>query len=151
MNSTIIANEIQLLEKILFQHSDFISKKQLLTKFNNYLSSRDIKTVAMRTLDRRIKDMEATEYKFEKEFNGHERVFKLSYIPNKLILNQEEINTFPLILGAFESEENIPTVKKIKELLIEEFGITKQDLTDNKFFVKAEPEITNHNKIILYI
>lgn len=149
MSSTIIANEIQLLEKVLFQHNDFISKKQLLTKFNNYLSSRDLKTVAMRTLDRRIRDMEATEYEFEKKFNGHEREFKLSYIPNKLILSQEEINTFPLILGAFESEENIPTVKKIKELLIEEFGITKQDLTDNKFFVKAEPEITNHNKIIL--
>jgi hypothetical protein len=149
MNSTSNANDIQLLEKILFQHNDFISKKQLLTKFNNHLSSRDLKTVTMRTLDRRIKDMEATEYEFEKEFNGHERVFKLSYIPNKSILSQEEINTFPLVYGSFESEENMPTVKKIKELLLDEFGFSSQDLKDERYFVKAEPEITNHNKIIL--
>ena len=137
------------IEKILYHHNDYMLKSELLYKFNNYLESISFEKKSMKTLDRCLEEMKGEGYEFLLDLEGHKRLLKLIFTPNKLVLNQEEINAFPLIFGAMETEQNIPTIKKIKELILKEYGFKEKDLIDPKFFVKTEPEINNHNKIII--
>lgn len=124
-------------------------KSVLLDRFNNYLESEGYESKNARTLDRCIKKMKEDDYEFSLSLEGHERLIKLDFIPNKLLLSKEEINAFPLIFGNMQTEDNLPTIKKIKELVNKEYGFKEKDLLDLKFFVKTEPEINNHSKIIL--
>ena len=138
-----------LIEKIFNQNSDFLPKKELLNKFNYFLEEEGNKQLTMRSIRRVIDTMKIEGYEFLEESIGLERTIKLNFIPNRLILNKDELNAFPLIFGTMESEENLPTNKKIKELVKKEFGFQEKDLIDSKYFVKSEPEINNHSKIIL--
>lgn len=138
-----------LVEKILYIKNDFISNNELLAKFNSYLENEGFTEKSMKTLGRVINTMKDDGYEFLEELNGNEKIIKLDFVPNRLILSKDEINAFPLIFGTMESEENLPTNKKIKELIKKEFGFQEKDLIDSKYFVKSEPEINNHNKIIL--
>jgi len=138
-----------LIEKIFNQNSDFLPKKELLNKFNYFLEEEGNKQLTMRSIRRVIDTMKIEGYEFQEESIGQERTIKLNFIPNRLILNKDELNAFPLIFGTMESEENLPTNKKIKELVKKEFGFQEKDLIDSKYFVKSEPEINNHSKIIL--
>jgi hypothetical protein len=138
-----------LIEKIFNQNSDFLPKKELLNKFNYFLEEEGNKQLTMRSIRRVIDTMKIEGYEFLEESIGQEKTIKLNFIPNRLILNKDELNAFPLIFGTMESEENLPTNKKIKELVKKEFGFQEKDLIDSKYFVKSEPEINNHSKIIL--
>ncbi len=138
-----------IIEKIFNQYSDYVLKSKLLEKFNNYLLSEGFEKKSLKTLDRIIDTMIQEDYEFLFGFDGHERTLKLNFIPNKLILSKDEKNAFPLIFGNMQTEDDLPTIKKIKELVAQEYGFKEKDLLDSKFFVKTEPEINNHNKIIL--
>lgn len=138
-----------LIEKILSQKNDFMTKEELLNKFNFFLESQNLESKNIKTLERVLKQMKEEEYVFIEEFSGHERIIKLDIAPNRLILSQEDINAFPLIFGMMETEDNLPAIRKIKELVTKEFGFRETDLIDSKYFVKTEPEINNHSKIIL--
>lgn len=138
-----------IIEKVFRQHGDYILKSTLLEKFNNYLESEGFEKKSLKTLDRIIEKMIEEDYEFIFELDGHKRAIKLNFIPNKLILSKDEINAFPLIFGNMQTEADLPTIKKIKELVTKEYGFKEKDLIDSKYFVKTEPEINNHNKIIL--
>ena len=138
-----------IIEKIFNQYSDYVLKSKLLEKFNNYLLSEGFEKKSLKTLDRIIDTMIKEDYEFLFGFDGHERTLKLNFIPNKLILSKDEKNAFPLIFGNMQTEADLPTIKKIKELVAQEYGFKEKDLLDSKFFVKSEPEINSHSKILL--
>lgn len=138
-----------IIEKIFNSYNDFVLKSIVFEKFNNYLLSEGFEKKSLKTLDRIIDTMIKEDYEFLFGFDGHERTLKLNFIPNKLILSKDEKNAFPLIFGNMQTEADLPTIKKIKELVAQEYGFKEKDLLDSKFFVKTEPEINNHNKIIL--
>ena len=138
-----------IIEKIFNSYNDFVLKSIVFEKFNNYLLSEGFEKKSLKTLDRIIDTMIKEDYEFLFGFDGHERTLKLNFIPNKLILSKDEKNAFSLIFGNMQTEADLPTIKKIKELVAQEYGFKEKDLIDSKFFVKTEPEINNHNKIIL--
>jgi hypothetical protein len=138
-----------IIEKIFNPYNDFVLKSIVFEKFNNYLLSEGYEKKSLKTLDRIIETMIHEDYEFLFGFHGHERTLKLNFIPNKLILSKDEINAFPLIFGNMQTEADLPTIKKIKELVAQEYGFKEKDLIDSKYFVKTEPEINNHDKIIL--
>ena len=138
-----------IIEKIFNSYNDFVLKSIVFEKFNNYLLSEGFEKKSLKTLDRIIDTMIKEDYEFLFGFDGHERTLKLNFIPNKLILSKDEKNAFSLIFGNMQTEADLPTIKKIKELVAQEYGFKEKDLLDSKFFVKTEPEINNHNKIIL--
>jgi hypothetical protein len=138
-----------IIEKIFRQFDDFIMKSILLEKFNNYLENEGYERKSLKTLDRTIAKMIEEDYEFLFELEGHKRTIKLNFTPNKLVLDKNEINAFPLIFGNMQTEDDLPTIKKIKELVSNEYGFKEKDLIDSKYFVKTEPEIKNHDKIIL--
>lgn len=150
MKSTgVYQNYKLIIEKVFRQYGDYMLKSTLLEKFNNYLESEGFEKKSLKTLDRIIEKMIEEDYEFIFELDGHKRAIKLNFIPNKLILSKDEINAFPLIFGNMQTEADLPTIKKIKELVAQEYGFKEKDLIDSKYFVKTEPEINNHNKIIL--
>jgi maltodextrin utilization protein YvdJ len=61
------------------------------------------------------------DYEFLFGLEGHKRIIKLNFTPNKLLLNKNEMNAFPLIFGNMQTEDELPTVKKIKELVSHEY------------------------------
>jgi hypothetical protein len=113
------------------------------------LESEGFDKKSLKTFDRIIEAMIEEDYEILFGLDGHKRTLKLNFIPNKLLLNQDEINAFPLIFGNIQTEDVLPSIKKIKELVVQEYGFKEKDLIDSKYFVKTEPEINNHNKIIL--
>jgi hypothetical protein len=137
------------IEKIFNQYDDYILKSVLFEKFNNYLEAEGNKKKSLKTFDRTIKEMIEDDYEFLFSLDGHKRTLKLNLIPNKLILSKDEINAFPLIFGNMQTEDDLPTIKKLKDLVLKEYGFKENDLIDSKYFVKTEPEINNHSKIIL--
>lgn len=138
-----------IIEKIFNPYNDFVLKSVVFEKFNNFLFSEGFEKKSLKTLDRIIDTMIMEDYEFLFGFDGHERTLKLNFIPNKLILSKDEKNAFPLIFGNMQTEADLPTIKKIKELVAQEYGFKEKDLIDSKYFVKTEPEINNHDKIIL--
>jgi hypothetical protein len=138
-----------IIEKIFNSYNDFVLKSIIFEKFNNYLESEGFDKKSLKTFDRIIETMIEEDYEILEGFDGHKRTLKLNFIPNKLVLSQDEINAFPLIFGNMQTEDDLPTIKKIKELVEKEYGFKEKDLLDSKYFVKTEPEINNHNKIIL--
>jgi hypothetical protein len=124
-------------------------KSMLFEKFNNYLEAEGYDKKSLKTLDRIIEKMIEEDYEFLYGLDGHKRTIKLNFTPNKLILSKDELNAFPLIFGNMQTEDDLPTIKKIKDLVIKEYGFRKNDILDSKYFVKTEPEINNHSKIIL--
>lgn len=138
-----------IIEKIFNQYDDYVLKSFVLDKFNNHLESEGLEKKSLKTLDRIIETMIQEDYEFLFGLDGHQRTIKLNFVPNKLILSQDEINAFPLIFGNMQTEDDLPTIKKMKELVSKEYGFREKDLIDVKYFVKTEPEINNHHKIIL--
>lgn len=139
----------QIIEKIFSNNDAYISKSELLKEFNNNLESQGFDKKNIRTLDRYLKQMKYDDYEFSISLDGHNRLIRLNSNPNQLVLSQNEINAFPLIFGTMETADNLPTIKKIKELVIKEYGFREDELIDSKYFVKSEPEINNHSKILL--
>jgi hypothetical protein len=150
MNTTALYKNYKLIiEKIFSQFNDYMLKSMLFEKFNNYLEAEGYDKKSLKTLDRIIEKMIEEDYEFLFGLEGHKRIIKLNFTPNKLLLNKNEMNAFPLIFGNMQTEDELPTVKKIKELVSHEYGFKEKDLIDSKYFVKTEPEINNHGKIIL--
>ena len=130
-----------IIEKIFNQYSDYVLKSKLLEKFNNYLLSEGFEKKSLKTLDRIIDTMIKEDYEFLFGFDGHERTLKLNFIPNKLILSKDEKNAFPLIFGNMQTEADLPTIKKIKELVAQEYPVPIEFVgVKNRFGESGQPE-----------
>lgn len=149
MNSNgIYQKYIKIIEQILLNST--LTKEDLLNKFNSNLMNIGIAQKTSKTIERIISQMKIIDgYSFEIGYEGHQRTYRLISTPEKLVLTTEEINSFPLIFGLMQWENIIPPIKKIKELIKTEYGLSNFDVDTGKYFVKSEPEINNHDKILL--
>ena len=138
-----------LMEKILKSAPHGISMMDLENQFNKELIKLDLDKKGRKTVVRIINEMIKEGYAIHEVQRGREKCIELLEDPYNTALTQADVYTFPILFGSLESEQEMPAVKKIVELVGREFGYDQKDLRHSKYFVKSEPEINNHHKIIL--
>lgn len=138
----------KLILKILRENK--ITIEVLLEKLNRILySDYGMNTIERRTLDRSLKGLREDGFKIKsKNING-EFHYILDEISSSEQLTEEEQLTFPLLLGLLDTEKSMKAVEWIKNVLIDEFNFSRDDLKTHPYFINVQPSLNNQEKLLI--
>lgn len=127
-----------------------LSIEELLTELNDILKNDyGFEPISRRTFDRAKESLIENGYQINsRKFNGR-NYFVLEGYPDNLNLTEEELLTFPLLIGLLETEKKMASVDWLKSALMDEFDYSKEDLNSYPYFIHVQPTLNSRDELLI--